>query len=370
MILICALAGFLASGAATQTPACTDFRIKAVDGTVIIGRTMDFEVPVLSLIRVFPRGERWSSDAPGTTGGIRWTSKYGYIAVDMGGRLVNPFDRGENLADGLNEKGLSFGWLSMPDYTVYQDQAAAREPEKSLAHLDLCPWVLGNFTTVDEVKEAIAGVHVWGKPMGPLKLILPLHASIHDASGRSIVLEFTKEGLKVYENKPGVLTNAPTFDWHETNLRNFVNLKAMSAGPIKVGASVLSPLDAGSGLLGIPGDWTPPSRFVRIAAMKYFARSPLDAEGGVILAEHLLGSVTIPRGLELVQDESSVRSNFTRWSLIKDLRNRVLYYRGYDNHAFRAIRLPKLDLRPEAKRLWFAMPAGGGSIDVTGDLKH
>ena len=78
----------------------------------------------------------------------------------------------------------------------------------------------------------------------------------------------------------------------------------------------------------------------------------------ILLAEHLLGSVTIPRGLELVQDESSVRSNFTRWSLIKDLRNRVLYYRGYDNHAFRAIRLPKLDLRPEAKRLWFAIPAG------------
>ena len=68
-ILICALAGSLTSFAATESPACTDFRIKAADGTVIIGRTMDFEVPVLSLIRVFPRGERWSSDAPGTTGG-------------------------------------------------------------------------------------------------------------------------------------------------------------------------------------------------------------------------------------------------------------------------------------------------------------
>ena len=183
----------------------------------------------------------------------------------------------------------------MPDYTAYQDQAAAREPEKALAHLDLCPWVLGNFATVDEVKAALAGVHVWGKPIGPLKLLLPLHASVHDASGRSIVLEFTREGPKVYDNGPGVLTNSPTFDWHETNLRNFVNLKAMSAGPIRVGAAVLSPLDSGSGLLGIPGDWTPPSRFVRIAAMKYFAGTPLNAQGGVVLAEHLLGSVAIPR---------------------------------------------------------------------------
>ena len=363
------LAGLLAAGAVTESPACTDFRIKAADGTVIIGRTMDFEVPVLSFVRVFPRCERWSSDAPRMSKGISWTSRYGYVAIDMGGRLVDPLDRGENLADGLNEKGLSFGWLSLPDFTAYQDRAAEAEPAKAIAHLDLCAWALGNFATVDEVKTAFAGVHVWGKPIGPVNLIMPLHASVHDASGRSIVLEFTREGPKVHENLPGVLTNAPTFDWHLVNVRNFVNLKAMSAGPIRVDASVLSPIGSGSGLLGIPGDWTPPSRFVRTAAMGHLAMEPKDAEGGVILAEQLLGSVTIPRGLELVQGQGPVRPNFTRWSVIKDLRNRVLYFRGYDSHAFRAIRLPKLNLQPDGKRLSLPMPTGGGIIDVTGDFR-
>lgn len=369
-VLIGALAGLVAIGAATESPGCTDFRITAADGAVIIGRTMDFEVPVLSSVRVFPRGERWCSDAPGAKKGVGWTSKYGYIAVDMGGRLVDPVDRAENLADGLNEKGLSFGWLSMPDFTAYQDREAAAEPDRAIAHLDVCPWVLGNFATVDEVRAAFAGVHVWGKPIRPLNLLLPLHASVHDASGRSLVLEFTRDGPKVYENEPGVLTNAPTFDWHLINVRNFLNLKAMSAGPVRVGASVLSPIGSGSGLLGIPGDWTPPSRFVRVAAMRHFAVTPQDAEAGVVLAEHLLGSVTIPRGLELVQGEVSVRPNFTRWSVIKDLRSRVLYFRAYDSHAFRAIRLADLDLRPDAKRLWFPLPARGGIIDVTGDLKR
>lgn len=371
-LLLGVLAGLLAACTATESPACTDFRIKAADGTVIIGRTMDFEVLTLSFVRIFPRGERWSSGAPGMRKGISWTSRYGYVAIDMGGRLVDPLDRAENLSDGLNEAGLSFGWLSMPDFTAYQDQAAAREPEKAIAHLHLCPWILGNFATVDEVKAAFAGVHVWGKPIGPINLILPLHASVHDASGRSLVLEFTKEGPKVYDNWTGILTNAPTFDWHLINIRNFVNLKALSAGPVKVkvGGSVLSPLGSGSGLLGIPGDWTPPSRFVRIGAMIHFAMTPQDAEGGVILAEHLLGSVTIPRGLELIRDEGPVRANFTRWSVIKDLRNRVFYFRGYDSHAFRVIHLPKLDLRPDAKRLSFPIPAGGGIIDVTGDLKR
>ena len=231
------LAGSLTSFAATESPACTDFRIMAADGTVIIGRTMDFEVPVLSLRSGSSRAASGgAATPPGRREGIRWTSRYGYVAIDMGGRLVDPLDRAENLSDGLNEAGLSFGWLSMPDFTAYQDEAAAREPEKAIAHLDLCPWVLGNFATVDEVKAAFAGVHVWGKPIGPLNLILPLHASVHDASGRSIVLEFTREGPKVYDNGPGVLTNAPTFDWHMINVRNFLNLKAMSAGPIRVGA--------------------------------------------------------------------------------------------------------------------------------------
>jgi choloylglycine hydrolase len=371
-ILIGAVAGFLATGGVTESPGCTDFRIKAADGTVIIGRTMDFEVPVCSFVRTFPRGERWASDAPGPgkRKGVCWTSRYGYVAIDMGGRVVDLFGRAENLSDGLNEAGLSFGWLSLPEFTAYQDQEAAEEPEQAIAYLALCPWVLGNFATVDEVKAAFAGVHVWGKPFGPARTVMPLHASIHDASGRSIVLEFTREGPKVYENLPGVLTNAPTFDWHLINVRNYLNLKARSTGPIKVDDSVLSPLGSGSGLLSIPGDWTPPSRFVRVAAMRVFATTPQDAEEGVVLAEHLLGSVTIPRGLELPREEDSVRANFTRWSVIKDLRNCVLYFRGCDSHAFRAIRLPRLDLGPGAKRLSLPMPTGGGIIDFTGDLKR
>jgi choloylglycine hydrolase len=137
-VLIGVLASFVIISAVTESPGCTDFRIQAVDGTVIIGRTMDFEVLTLSFVRIFPRGERWTSDAPGMRKGMSWTSRYGYVAIDMGGRLIDPLDRAENLADGLNEAGLSFGWLSMPDFTAYQDQAAAREPEKAIAHLNVC----------------------------------------------------------------------------------------------------------------------------------------------------------------------------------------------------------------------------------------
>ena len=104
--------------------------------------------------------------------------------------------------------------------------------------------------------------------------------------------------------------------------------------------------------------------------MRHLDMTPQDAERGVILAEHLLDSAAFPRGLELVQCEVSVRSNLTHWSVIKGLHNRVLYFRGYNSHVFRAIHLPKLDFGPHANRLSSPIPAGGGVIDVTGNLKH
>src|SRR4051812_9093770 len=122
--MYCLLAGACISADASKAPGCTDFRIQAADGTIVIGRTMDFEVPVLSRLRTFPQGERWTSTAPGDKQGIGWTSKLGYVAIDVGGRLADLFGIEDNLADGMNEQGLSFGWLSLPDYTKYQDEAA------------------------------------------------------------------------------------------------------------------------------------------------------------------------------------------------------------------------------------------------------
>jgi choloylglycine hydrolase len=362
------LVGACISAAAAGAPACTDFRIKAADGTVVIGRTLDFEVPVLSWLKTYPRGERRASKAPDGRPGIEWTSKFGYVGIDVGGRAAQLVGISNNLADGMNERGLTFAWLALPDFTKYQDEAAAREPGKALGHWDLCNWALGNFATVAEVRAAVADVHIWGQPMHPLNLIMPLHAAVHDETGASIVLEFTEGGLKVHDNEVGVLTNAPTYDWHLINLRNYLNLRARSAEPVRAASSVLSPLGPGSGLLGIPGDWTSPSRFVRIAAMKHFASRADDAEGAVILAEHLLGSVTLPRGLELTGPEGSQRSDYTRWSVIKDLSNRVYYFRGHDSHALRAVRLRELDFGPEGKRRSIRVGTGGGIVDVTKDL--
>ena len=136
--------------------------------------------------------------------------------------------------------------------------------------------MLGNFATVDEVKAAVGDVVVWGEMVPQLGSFAPLHYSVHDAGGKSIVIEYVDGKLHVYDNAVGVLTNSPTYEWHIQNLRNYVNLTAENAKPVKIGNVTYAGTGQGSGLHGLPGDPTPPSRFVMAAATAYLVE---QAEG-------------------------------------------------------------------------------------------
>ena len=94
-------------------------------------------------------------------------------------------------------------------------------------------------------------------------MVVDAHFIVTDATGQSIVIEFTDGKVKIYNNPLGVLTNAPNFDWHMTNLRNYVNLSQDSIPDKKIEKLDFKPLGAGSGMIGLPGDMTPPSRFIR-----------------------------------------------------------------------------------------------------------
>jgi choloylglycine hydrolase len=92
---------------------------------------------------------------------------------------------------------------------------------------------------------------------------LPLHHIVSDATGASIVIEYMDGQLSVTDNKVGAMTNSPGYDWHLLNLRNYANLQPQAAAPRTIDGVSLAPFEAGSGMLGLPGDFTPPSRFVR-----------------------------------------------------------------------------------------------------------
>ena len=158
--------------------ACTEFQVKAKDDSVIIGRSMEFAIDLKSEVVVFPRGLSYTSENEKGIKGISWTSKYGFLAVDA-------FGEQEAIMDGMNEAGLSIGFLWFPG-SQYQEA----EPGKFIAVSDMAKWVLGNFATVDEVRQAVKKVKVISVYIEELNQAPGLHCAVHDAQGNNIVIEF------------------------------------------------------------------------------------------------------------------------------------------------------------------------------------
>jgi len=339
---------------------CTSFRLKSADGAVIVGRSMEFGLELEARFVTRPRGEARSSTAPGGGPGLGWTSIYGALVVDSLGLDV--------AVDGLNERGLSFHALLFPCYADYQDTQAAADPNRALAHNDLGLWILGNFATAAEVKAAVATVWAWGIPTPEFNGPAPLHFAVHDAVGESLVIEYVGGQLKVYDNTPGVMTNSPPFDWHRINLGNYLNLRALSTQSVTIAGTVLAPPGQGGGFLGIPGDWTPPSRFVRTVAMIHFAKPAATAATAANLALHLLNAVDIPPGDIRTTPDDPGTSDYTQWIVIYDLKNLVARFRTYDNTTIRAIDMKQLDFGPGAPRRVLSLAGGQPEVDVTAEM--
>ncbi|MFN0065940.1 MAG: linear amide C-N hydrolase [Chlamydiales bacterium] len=297
--------------------ACTDFLLQATDQNVVVGRSMEFGLLLNSEIIIHPSGERQVSRLETGRDGKSWLSQYAYVGCTYFG-----FDK---IIDGMNDQGLSVEGLWLPG-TEYP-KISLKDPSNIIAFEDVGDWLLGTCANLDEVKQALQQVQIWVHPIPTLNAIPVIHFAFHDRSGKSIVVEFLHGKMEISDNPVGVLTNAPKLEWHLTNLRNYINLTALGATPLTLDGSVLDPLGQGSGMLGIPGDWTPPSRFVRIAIFKDFVRQPTNAKENINLALHLLNTVDIPYGA--IQSKNPQEYDFTQWVVIKDLLSGKLYYRTY-----------------------------------------
>ena len=332
----CRAAACLTAGLLLTVPAlaCTDVRLIAADGTPFTVRTMEFAADLQSDAVIMPRGRSFTSPGPKASG-LTWTSKYGYVFMSAYGQPA--------VTDGLNEKGLGFGALYLPGETEYETVKAGEEG-RALSNIQFGAWALGNFATVDEVRDAVKDVRVWAEFVPQLGSFSPLHYSFHDASGKSLVIEYVGGTVHVYDNKIGVLTNSPTYEWQIQNLRNYVNLTAENAAPVKLGNTTYAGTGQGSGLHGLPGDPTPPSRFVMAAATSYLADKPKDATAALTLAQHMIDRVDIPKGL--VRDYSQggkPMGDYTQWTVFRDHANKVYFWRSYDDTGLKSLDLKTVD---------------------------
>lgn len=336
--------------------ACTDFKLQAKDGTLLITRSMEFGQDLKSNLRTSPRGRVFTSTAPNNKPGLTWKSLYGYLYLD-GFNVDASFD-------GMNETGLTFEYLYLPGETQYQSLPDGKEGS-ALSYIHFGDWVLGNFKTVEEVKVALNSIYVTTQTVPQLgSAVLPAHASIYDATGKGIVVEFYDDKINVYDNI-GVMTNSPKYDWHVTNLRNYVNLSPNNASAISKDGMTYATTGQGSGAVGLPGDASPPSRFVKIAFMVNNVFNAQGATDLINLAEHIINNVDLPAGYVRAVENEVTATDTTQWVVFKDVTHKVLYYRTYADMTLRSIVMKDIDFSEKAVRLKMSLLAPFQAMNMT-----
>lgn len=215
--------------------------------------------------------------------------------------------------DATNEKGLSMAGLNFPEYADYKPFDKYKE---NITPFELIPWILGQCITVSDAKNLLKNLNLLKENYSSALPLSPLHWIISDRS-ESITVESTLDGLKVYPNAIGVLTNSPTFD---------------------------AQLFYSENCMGIPGDWSSQSRFVRAHFVKHHSVCGKSENESVSQFFHILSSVEHPRGCEEPVNNSF---EFTQYSSCCNTDKGIFYYRTYDNSRITAIDMHKENLDGE-----------------------
>lgn len=348
-----------ASLAASNLTACTGITIKPKDGSVIFARTLEFAADLKSNVIIVPRGKEYVGTAPGGKPGLRWKTKYGTVGA-------NAFDL-PVVVDGLNEKGLHVGLFYFPGFAKYQE-VKADDLDKALAPWEIGSYLLGTCMDTQEATAAAKSVFVGEVVQKDMGFVPPAHLIVTDPSGKSVVLEYVGGELKIHDNPYGVMTNSPTFDWHMTNLSNYVNMSKKNMEKIDLAGKEIKGLGQGSGMLGLPGDFTPPSRFVRAVAFSKTALPVERAKDGILQAFHILNQFDIPKGAAQGVEHGMEVYDYTLWTSAADLKNLRYYFRTFDNSRIRMVDLQVLDL--DAKEIGTISMKGDEEIDnVSGKAK-
>lgn len=323
--------------------ACTSFLLKGNDGGFVYGRTMEFGLPLKSQLTVIPRNLPIPGvgvdGKPGT--GLNWTSKY--AAAGMNG-LGMPI-----LVDGMNEKGLVGGLLNAPNTAVYQVVAPA-DSASSIASIQMLMYALTNFSTVDEVKAGFQKIKINRSTIPAYNnQSAPVRMTLHDAKGKSIVIEYLKGELVITDNPTGVMTNDPAFRDQLNSIGNYANLTNVEKNPMVINGATYVPPSSGSGLHGLPGDYLSPSRFIRALFLTKSVPATYSTTQQNNTAWHILGSFDIPPGAISLPATNAYGGGaggieVTEWSVVADNKNMTYNLKMFETTNIYSFDMKKMDV--------------------------
>ena len=323
--------------------ACTSFLLKGNDGGFVYGRTMEFGLPLKSQLTVVPRNLAMPGvgvdGKPGT--GLNWTSKYAVTGMNALGLPV--------LVDGMNEKGLVGGLLNAPNTAVYQNVSTA-DSAKSIASVQILMYALTNFSTIEEVKAGFKQIMVNRSTIPAYNnQSAPIRMTLHDALGKSLVIEYLEGELVMTDNPTSVMTNDPPFREQLKTIGNYANLTNVEKDAIVINGTSFVPPSSGSGLHGLPGDYLSPSRFIRALFLSKSAPTTYTTAQQTNTAWHILGSFDIPPGAISLPASNAYGGGaggveITEWTVVGDNKNLMYYVKMFDSTNVNAFDMKKIDV--------------------------
>lgn len=242
--------------------------------------------------------------------------------------------------DATNEHGLSMAGLNFPGNAVYLPPDDNKE---NITPYELIPWILGQCQTLSEARLMLSSINIVDVPFSSAFPLTPLHWMVSDKTG-SVVIEPNKDGIRIFDDPVGVLTNNPPFEYHMHNLCNYLNLTREEPVNRFSDKTHLAPYSRGMGAVGLPGDLSSASRFVKAAFTKLNSACDSDEFSAVSQFFHILGSVAQQRGCVKVNDgyEKTVYTSCCNTD------KGIYYYTTYENSQITAVKLFRENLESDA----------------------
>ncbi len=328
---------------------CTSITLIAKDGTVVAGRTNEFECYYNADIIFKPRNTKqqsWSVTQPTE---FTWLNKYSYIYSNA----IGVVDQKDIACDGMNEHGVGVSVLTFHYHNYIELSIEELNPE-NINYLNLGAYILGNYSSIEELEKDISRLEkmvYW--PKGFTQKGLGIHISITDRSGKTVVIEPESKELRLKLSPTGTLTNSPSLEYHLENLRAYghltpevlsqnIDFRNMEKQDFKIW---------GNGLVGLPGDFSSNSRFIRAAVLSSIVEKPTSGVQAVQTVFRILNTSDIlpgfvnetltkeefdeykeifPMAIKLNETDSTITEQ-TDNTLVKDLHNLQYYYKTWNN---------------------------------------
>lgn len=304
---------------------CTSIVLK--ERSVYFGRNLDLEYSFGERVVVTPRNYGFKFRAH------REELKSHYAMIGMataaGGYPL--------YAEAVNEKGLYMAGLNFPGNAYYKDMEPDRD---NITPFELIPWILGKAADISEARKLIERLNIFNQAFSEKMPLAPLHWHISDGES-TLVMEQTGEGLKLFDDPIGVLTNNPTFDFHLMNLNRYMNLSPEQAENRFSKTASLKTFGEGMGAIGLPGDSSPSSRYIKTAFLKLNSVQGEGEEGCVSQFFHILDSVAMVRGSVITE---AGNNDITTYSCCINGDKGIYYYKTYENNRISAVDMFKEDL--------------------------